>query len=103
MQFGDKYIAKRIILISRSAMTLEEAMTQTQGEDRVFIVGGQSIFEQTIEIISGIWMVRMYQNYNGDAFYPRLPDDMKLVKIMPYGSEGKFAHCYYERDWSVFR
>ena len=42
-----------------------------------FIIGGTQIFEQTMSTIDGIYMTRIYANFEGDTFYPEIPPYFK--------------------------
>lgn len=78
------YSGKKILLVSRETMSLEEALTETQDEKLVFIAGGLSLFNQTFPIISSIWNIRIAGNYNGDTYYTDIPKDMKFVMARTY-------------------
>lgn len=94
-----KYLAKKIIVVSRSGVTLEEALCQTQDEYAVFIAGGFDIYRQTIRFIDGIFMDRTFHKYKGDVCYPMIPADMKLQWIKPYEEDPKVSQYYYQRIW----
>lgn len=65
-------------IVSHYGMTLREALTETQDEEKVFIIGGQTLYEQTLDIVKGIWMTRIEADFDGDTFYPDVPKDMKM-------------------------
>lgn len=47
--------------------------------DCIYIIGGQSIYEQTESIADELLMTRVHENFNhADAFY-RIPEGMELV------------------------
>ncbi len=38
-----------------------------------FIIGGASIFKETMPLVDGIYMTRIHENFAGDTFYPEVP------------------------------
>lgn len=87
------YKAKRVLLISRETMTLEQALTETQDEKIVFIAGGLSIFQQTMGVIGGIWQIKIRGKFSGDTYYPEIPKNMKFVMARNYESD-KTSYLY---------
>ena len=47
----------------------EEALVNIQTQ-KAFIIGGQSLYEQTLDRIDGIYLTLIEGTYEGDAFYP---------------------------------
>lgn len=94
-----KYLAKKIILISKNTMTLEKALTKTQDEDEVFIAGGLSLFQQTLPFVQGVYMNRIHRDFVGEVHYPQMPKELKLQYIQPYEQDPEVALHYYERKW----
>ena len=41
--------------------------------EKAFIIGGAKIFRQTMNQIDGIFLTRIHETYEGDAFYPPIP------------------------------
>ena len=41
-----------------------------EGEDELFIAGGETIYQQTIDIAEKIYLTKIEKNYNGDSFFP---------------------------------
>lgn len=52
--------------------SLEAALKAVKTETG-FIIGGASIFEETMPLIDGIYMTRIHQDFEGDTFYPQMP------------------------------
>ena len=42
-----------------------------------FIIGGASIYEATLDFVDAIYLTRIHQDYEGDAFYPGVPAGFK--------------------------
>jgi len=43
-----------------------------------FIIGGQEVYEQSITLVDYIFLTIVKGNFNGDRFYPQLPDYFRL-------------------------
>ena len=39
------------------------------------IIGGAEIYKQTLPYVKRIYLTRIYKDYEGDAFYPNLPEN----------------------------
>ena len=76
------------IVISRSprcdtaVVKFAESVNQAlqRAEDReIFIIGGASIYRETARWIDGVYLTRIHQDYEGDAFYPGVPEEFREV------------------------
>lgn len=52
--------------------SIKSALDSLQNEDKVFIIGGDSIYKQTINIIDEIIATEVNAEIEGDAFYPKI-------------------------------
>lgn len=94
-------------IVSHYGFTLKEALTEVQDEARVFIIGGETIFEQTMDIVHGIFMTKFDAEFAGDKFYPKIPENilLKAEKTSIVANELgtpkvlKMKIQYYEREW----
>lgn len=87
----------------RFLSSLEDIFKQVQ-TPKGFIIGGAEIFKQTFDLIEGIYMTRVYENYPGDTFYPDLPDFFEPAssKLLPAPPEGpRLEVVYYENTHKV--
>jgi len=56
------------------------ALTQQQGDDEIFIIGGGQIYEQTQELWQKIYLTEVDLEVEGDTFFPEIyANDWKLV------------------------
>ena len=76
--------------------SIEKALEAVKTQE-AYIIGGADIFKQTLGLIDGIYLTRIDQEYEGDAFYPEIPDDFEEVEVEALQSEPKAAVVYYER------
>jgi len=42
-----------------------------------YIIGGASLYEQTINMIDGIYLTMINQDFEGDAYYPEIPKEFE--------------------------
>lgn len=75
---------------------LDHALAAAQeGEGRIFIIGGASIYHQMIEKADRLYISLVEGDYKGDTYFPEIKDDVwKVVKTEPHTG---FALEVYER------
>ena len=47
--------------------------------DEIFVIGGQSIFEQTIGMADKLYLTIVEGDYNCDTFFPRFSEFKKII------------------------
>ncbi|MFA8434009.1 MAG: dihydrofolate reductase [Marinifilaceae bacterium] len=52
--------------------SLEEALSQVENEEEVFIIGGGSIYQEALEKADKIYLTRVHHDFDGDTFFPKL-------------------------------
>ena len=80
--------------------SVEEVMEATKSEPKVFVVGGQSVFDQLLGHCDRIHITRIYSHTKSDVFFKNLDEDFNW-EIVDYGDaqfhEGiKYRFCEYE-------
>ncbi len=45
---------------------------ENQSNNEIFIIGGESIFKQTIQYVSKIYFTRIEHTFNADSFFPKI-------------------------------
>lgn len=98
-EIGNKYLAKKVMIVSRTTMTLEAAMAETQEEGKVFIIGGLSIFLQTMPMIDGIYMARTEIDLDNRILYPEIPMNMTRRYSNMFPQNPGILIQFYEREW----
>ena len=79
--FGAKPLpGRRNIIISRNPgysaegietySSLEEALKATQSDDEVMVIGGMSLYQQTLPLADRLYMTLVHANVEGDAWFP---------------------------------
>lgn len=62
------------------AIDLAKTLTSQWGEE-VFIAGGGEIYKQSMDRTDKIYLTVIYQNFEGDTYYPEVPTErFKLVE-----------------------
>lgn len=57
---------------------VEAALEEAKKGD-TFIIGGASIYRETLDRVDGIYFTLIHEEYDGDAFYPGVPAGFKEV------------------------
>ncbi|AIL32464.1 dihydrofolate reductase [Basilea psittacipulmonis] len=101
---------RRNIVISRNpnwqadsaehASSLAEALTMTQDCPQVFIIGGEQIFKQALDVADTIYATEIDLTPDGDAFFPPLSDEWKKVSEQVQEPENNihFSFVRYEKS-----
>lgn len=50
----------------------DSALELLKGEPEIFILGGQSVFEQAISFASYIYLTIIHEEFSGDAYFPQI-------------------------------
>ena len=77
--------------------SLEKAFNTVKTE-KAFIIGGAEIFKQTMNRIDGIFLTQIHGIYEGDVFYPEIPEGVfEIKKRERSAEEPKLEFIDYER------
>ena len=104
---------RRNIVVSRSlseaglggaqlAASLEEALKLTEGDEEVFILGGGSLYRQTLSIADRIYLTKVHTVIsNADTFFPALGEEWEEISCSGTQHDEKsgldFEFAVYER------
>lgn len=61
----------------------------------VFVMGGAELYAQTLDRVDGIYLTRIPGTYEGDAFYPPIPDRLKLRDRGPVPGDDRLELLFY--------
>jgi dihydrofolate reductase len=104
---------RRNIVVTRSLSACEEIITQgvtvvtsiadalalCANEAEVFVIGGGEIYRQTIAMAHKIYLTIIHQDFEGDAFFPRIPPQFIQTSSEQQSENGlKFSFCLYEKS-----
>ena len=61
--------------------SLEEAIAKGRELDaeQVSIIGGANVYQQALPLADKVYLTRVHASFEGDAFFPELPEDMWQV------------------------
>jgi len=73
---------RRNIVVSRNAEyvapgaelagSLDAALTATQNEDEVFVIGGEALYRLALPHADRLYLTEIERDYDGDAFFPEI-------------------------------
>ena len=62
------------------AHSIEDAIKLAQDDNEIFIIGGDSIYRQSIELVNKLYITKIDADFDGDAFFPEM-DFSKWILI----------------------
>jgi dihydrofolate reductase len=74
------------IIISRSDLNIEGtycfksidegiSFAKSQNETELFIIGGDSIYKQFVDVLNTVYLTRIHHSFEADAFFPALQEE----------------------------
>ena len=84
------------------AHSLEEALRLCEGQEEVFVIGGASIYKQSISFADKLYITRVHASPEGDTSFPEIKDvDWKMISSEDHSKDEKNEYDYsftiYER------
>ncbi len=81
----------------QSAIEYCRGQTSKYG-DEIFIIGGGEIFKESLPLVDVIYLTRIHRDYDGDVFYPQLPEkDFELIEQRDRTEPVPFSFLTYMR------
>ena len=77
--------------------SLDNALEHVETQ-KAFIIGGSSLYKQTIPRVDGIYMTQIHAHYEGDAFYPEIPPYFKEKSREKLQENLKIELIFYENS-----
>ena len=87
----------------KDAMVLcsRKEIQQRYGQE-IFISGGGEIYKQTLPLVHRIYLTRIHRNYDGDAFYPNIPEgEFQEVDRKDREGDPSYSFITYERKKDI--
>ena len=79
----------------------EKAMELTKNAERVFVIGGGSVYKQMLPYCDTAYITKVHCTVESDTFFPNLDTDpdWKLTEVIQSGEENGIAYemCLYKR------
>ncbi len=74
-----------------------EKMQQRYGPE-IFISGGGEVYKQTLPLMDRIYLTRIHKSYEGDAFYPEIPEEeFEEIERRDCKGDPSYSFITYER------
>lgn len=73
--------------------SIDEALERAQGENEIFVIGGQRVFEQTIDKADKLYLTIVKGDFEGDAFFPDY-SEFKTEVARQEGQENGFKYAF---------
>jgi dihydrofolate reductase len=77
------------------------AYAKTINETELFIIGGDSIYKQSLQLTDTIYLTRIHHNFDADAFFPLLDDKWKLNNTVKHLADEKNKYDYTFMEFSA--
>jgi dihydrofolate reductase len=75
--------------------SLDEALERCKDDVEVFVIGGEQIFRQVIDLADTIHLTIVHDDFEGDAYFPELPVNVfRLVTQQNFEQNERHAHRF---------
>jgi dihydrofolate reductase len=104
-----------IVVTTRSSLALPDAVVVHSVEEAVtkareiepseaFVLGGAQIYGEMLPVTDRIYLTRIFESFEGDAFFPRLESgDWELVSEDSHEPDEKNRYAYSFQLWKRLR
>lgn len=77
------------------ANSIEAAMSLTKDDDEVMLIGGASLYEQTIARATQLYITRIHQSFEGDTWFPEIDlSEWKAVNREDFDADHSNQYAY---------
>lgn len=63
-------------------------------DGKLFIIGGAEVYRQFLPHANRVYLTRIHTSFEGDAFFPELTEEWKLVSTDPHEPDEKNQYKY---------
>ena len=78
-----------------AVQSIDQAINLSTGAEEVMLIGGASLYEQTINKADIIYLTLIHHEFDGDAWFPEIdPADWKLTSQNDYDANEKNPFSY---------
>lgn len=75
--------------------SLQDALMAVEMEEKVFIIGGDSIYKQALPITQKLYLTRIHHKFVADAFFPELKlTEWKMIHTEHHKADEKNAFSF---------
>lgn len=107
---GQPLPKRRNIVLTRQDLSIpgteiahspEEAAELVKGEEKVFVIGGGSVYRQMLPMCGRAYVTKVHITPGSDTYFPNLEEDprWKMTQVLESGEEDgvRYEMCLYER------
>jgi dihydrofolate reductase len=77
------------------ANSIEAAMSLTKDDDEVMLIGGASLYEQTIARATQLYITRIHQSFEGNTWFPEIDlSEWKAVNREDFDADHSNQYAY---------
>ncbi len=80
--------------------SFEDALKNCENEEKVFIIGGASIYKQAMAMVDTIELTRIHKDFEGDTYFPEIKEEQwELIKQEDKVDEkvGSYSYLTYKK------
>ena len=78
--------------------SLPEGIACCKDQEKVFIIGGKTIYQEAMEQVDTILLTVIHEEYEGDTLFPTIPTkQFQLLSLKQMGTEPLFTLHTYQR------
>ena len=92
------YKAPGAVVVTSIEAAIQYAKQHFANEE-VYVIGGAEIYKQTISICDRIYLTRIHHSFEGDAFFPELTTDWKLIEQKDVAVDEKNKYPFTFETW----
>jgi dihydrofolate reductase len=82
----------------KTVHTFAEAISCCQEQEKVFVIGGRTIYEESMAMADTILLSVLDEEYEGDTFFPAIPETLyHQISEERMGEEHPFTLLVYKR------
>lgn len=74
--------------------SLQAALDEAGAVDEIMIVGGGCLYAEALLLADRIYLTRIHQTFEGDAFFPTLSDDWRVMAQQDHLADQKNGYDY---------
>ena len=82
------------VVLSSLSQAIEYSKS-IDGDKEIFICGGERVYAEAIEIADRLYITHIDEEFDGDRFFPPIPDCFELVKCCQV-NDGDFSTTFCE-------
>ena len=80
------------------AHSLEEGIACCRNQEKTFIIGGRTLYEESLNLADTILLTILDNEYEGDTFFPHIPEESyQLISEKRMGEKDTFTVYTYQR------